>query len=239
MRLAINLSNEFAAAIRCYAALVLAFLCGLSACDSPDTQERTAPEAEAAPASAEAPETAIAPSDVKTLKDLARFAVGGVKRFAINEARTPLPDDPFLTPARSGELREVNLTQFKGKLILINIWATWCAPCVEEMPALDALEKAAGGPLFAVWPISMDRGGPPAVAEFYNDNGISALPLANDPTGRLAETVGAIGLPLTLLVGPDGREMGRFVGPAEWAAPEAQALIAAAVELAKTEGLYP
>lgn len=128
----------------------------------------------------------------------------------------PLPDLEFL----DGEGRELTLDSFKGQTLLLNIWATWCVPCRKEMPALDRLQAKLGGPDFRVVAVSIDRGGLPVVKDFYEELGLQALEIYVDPSGSSANKVGAVGIPTTLLVSRNGREVARAVGPAEWDSSE-------------------
>jgi len=113
-----------------------------------------------------------------------------------------------------------NLADFKGKVVLLNIWATWCGPCRKEMPALDRLQAALGGPDFEVVALSIDRGGMDAVRKFLADIGIRNLAMYLDSSGQALRTLSALGLPTTLLIDREGREIGRLIGPAEWDSPE-------------------
>jgi mono/diheme cytochrome c family protein len=133
----------------------------------------------------------------------------------------PLPDIQFLDDGG----RSISLVSFKGKLVLLNLWATWCVPCREEMPSLDRLQARLGGPSFAVVPLSLDRAGVAAVRQFFTDLGIKNLPLYIDESGGSAGLLRALGIPTTLLVNIEGRELGRLLGPADWDSPEAVAMI--------------
>jgi thiol-disulfide isomerase/thioredoxin len=116
--------------------------------------------------------------------------------------------------------RSRSLADFKGKVFLLNIWATWCLPCRREMSALDRLQTALGGPDFEVVPLSIDHRGIETVRKFYAEIGIRNLAMYIDVSGKAVREVGAVGLPITLLVDRTGYEIGRIVGPAEWDAPE-------------------
>lgn len=122
-----------------------------------------------------------------------------------------------------------SLADFRGKIVLLNIWATWCVPCREEMPALDALETKLGGKDFAVAAVNIDKGGPEKAAAFLKETGATHLALYTDPSGKLFSTLKAVGMPTTLLIDRDGKEIARLVGPADWASPEAVAVIEAAI----------
>jgi thiol-disulfide isomerase/thioredoxin len=109
-----------------------------------------------------------------------------------------------------------SLSDFKDKAIVLNFWATWCVPCRKEMPTLDRLQAALGGPNFEVVPVSMDLDGIDAVRKFYAEIGVHNLAMYVDTSGRALRAVGAFGLPTTLILDREGREVGRIVGPAEW-----------------------
>lgn len=116
--------------------------------------------------------------------------------------------------------KELSIEDFRGRMVLLNIWATWCTPCREEMPALDRLQAQFGGPEFAVGALSVDQQGAEPVRKFFSEAGIKALERYIDSSAQAAFKLGAVGLPATLLVDPRGREIGRHVGPAKWDAPE-------------------
>jgi thiol-disulfide isomerase/thioredoxin len=156
---------------------------------------------------------------------LQELAKGTMANFSLTKTPTEVSDLRFVD--ERGQDRK--FSDFHGKLILVNFWATWCAPCRQEMPSLDALKVALGGPNFDIVAISLDRNGAKVARKFLDDTKASHLSLYLDPAGRTGRTMGAFGLPLTVLVGEDGREIGRLVGPAVWSSAEAEALIRAAV----------
>lgn len=108
---------------------------------------------------------------------------------------------------------------FRGRMTLLNVWATWCAPCVKEMPALERLQTQLGGPEFGVLALSVDRGGAHQVQPFLDKAGLTKLPIALDPPGAAMQALELRGLPTTLLLDAEGREVARFEGAAEWDAP--------------------
>src|SRR5262249_31881956 len=124
-----------------------------------------------------------------------------------------------------GQGRTRSLRDFKGKLVVLNIWATWCVPCRTEMPALDRLQQALGGPDFEVVPVSIDRGGLDTVSKFYAEIAVTHLAKYTDTSGQALRGLGAVGLPTTLIVDRAGNEVGRVVGPAEWDSPEIAKLL--------------
>ncbi len=126
--------------------------------------------------------------------------------------------------------KALSLADFKGKTVLLNLWATWCAPCREEMPSLDRLQNALGSDKFEVVALSLDRKGAEAAQKFLNETKVTHLKLYIDATAKHGTTLRAIGMPTTILIDKEGRELGRLTGPAEWDSEEAKKLIIAAME---------
>lgn len=124
---------------------------------------------------------------------------------------------------------DLSLTSFQGKVVLLNLWATWCAPCRKEMPDLDELQSELGGDEFEVVAVSLDRGSDAAPKAFLDEIGIKALRFFHDPSAKLGAKLKAIGMPATLLIDRQGREIGRLVGPANWASEDAKRLIRVAI----------
>jgi thiol-disulfide isomerase/thioredoxin len=124
----------------------------------------------------------------------------------------------------------VKLSDFKGKTVLLNLWATWCAPCRKEMPALDRLQKVLGSDKFEVVALAVDRAGAAAAKKFLDDIKVESLKLYVDPTAKAGTGLKALGLPTTILIDKDGREIGRMAGPAEWDDEESKALIQALLD---------
>lgn len=160
---------------------------------------------------------------------LQEFAVGEMAKLAPSDPAQPMPATAFAD--ENG--KALTFQDFKGQVLLVNFWATWCAPCRHEMPALDRLAEARGGDNFKVVTISIDRGGAPIAGAFLKEIGTTALPLYVDPKSAVSRALGVFGLPLTILVDANGSEIARFIGPAEWDSPEAKALIDAAVARSK------
>jgi len=131
------------------------------------------------------------------------------------------PREMLSAPFVDGTGRDLTLDDFRGRVVLLNVWATWCAPCREEMPTLDRLQVQLGSDDFHVLPLSIDRAGLGPVRRFYEEIGIEHLGqyLAEDIRAMLAFAV--IGLPTTLLIDRQGRERGRLTGPAQWDSAEA------------------
>lgn len=141
-------------------------------------------------------------------------------------------DAPFDASAirfRDGEGRDTSIGAMGGQTLLVNLWATWCAPCRAEMPALDALEREAGDESFAVVPINVDMGEEAKARDFYRDTNLTTLPFFRDETmgvfNDLKREGAALGLPFTFLVDAKGCARAAMNGSAEWASPDALALV--------------
>lgn len=132
----------------------------------------------------------------------------------------------------------LSLADFRGRAVLLNIWATWCGPCRKEMPALDRLQAKLGSPEFQVVALSIDRGGLGAVRPFFEEIGIAHLAIYLDETAAAMSALAITGIPTTLLIDRTGWEIRRWAGPAEWDSPEMEALIRGLVGLA-TSGSEP
>ena len=154
---------------------------------------------------------------------MAGMAAFGLAGPAQAQPLIPLHDVPremLSPPFVDGAGRDLTLENFRGRIVLLNIWATWCVPCREEMPTLDALEARLGGDDFHVLPLSIDRAGLKVVRRFYDEIGINHLDMYLADSTRAMLAFGALGLPTTILIDRDGKERGRLVGPAEWDSPE-------------------
>ena len=136
--------------------------------------------------------------------------------FILHDEPLDLPEVAF----QDGDGGTRRLAEFRGRVVLLNIWATWCGPCRHEMPTLDRLQVALAGADFEVVALSIDRAGVEAVRAFYGEIGIEHLAIYVDQYGSVMNELGLIGLPTTLLIDRTGREIGRLIGPAEWDAPD-------------------
>ena len=150
---------------------------------------------------------------------------GEMAAFLINPAPPAMPAVTF----QDAGGKVVALDSWRGKVVLLNLWATWCVPCRKEMPQLDKLKADLGGKDFDVIALSSDRGGLEKPRKFWADAGIKSLGLYTD-SNDAQHALSVIGLPTTLLIDRTGHEIGRLVGPAEWASPEAKALLQAAIK---------
>ena len=162
---------------------------------------------------------------------LAAFATGELKNFRPLAVPAPVAELEFV----DGAGKPVRLTDFRGKVVLLNLWATWCVPCREEMPALDALQASSGSDKFMVLALNVDqkmeKSGLELAQDFYRSLNLTHLGLYNDPSVTASFKVKGFGLPTTILIAADGNEVGRIVGPAHWNSDDAKALIAEAVRL--------
>jgi thiol-disulfide isomerase/thioredoxin len=145
----------------------------------------------------------------------------GLSRFVRLAEPQDIPDLTF----NDAEGKPRRLSEWRGKAVLLNLWATWCAPCKTEMPSLDRLQAKLGGDKFTVLALNTDRTGPKEPAAFYAKQGITHLGLYNDETAQANVTMRAEGLPLTVILNAEGREIARLLGPADWDSPEAAAKI--------------
>jgi thiol-disulfide isomerase/thioredoxin len=153
------------------------------------------------------------------------LSTGQMAAFVFKKAPEPLPDLVFLDGAGA----QRSLKDWQGKVVLLNLWATWCAPCRKEMPALDRLRAALGSDKFDVVALSVDRTGLEGAKKFLDQINVQSLELYADPTAKISSQLRVAGLPATLLLDREGREIGRLTGPAEWDSAEAKRLIQAAL----------
>ena len=145
-------------------------------------------------------------------------------KFKLAAARKPLPDFAFLD-AKDGERK---LADWRGKTVLVNFWATWCAPCVKEMPSLDKLQAEMGKASFAVLPLSLDGPTRSKVAPFYESTKLANLDIWFDRGRKVQQALDVSLLPTSILIDAQGREIGRLEGEADWDTPEAISLMKAA-----------
>lgn len=154
------------------------------------------------------------------------LATGDMITFVFRKTPEAIPAFSF----EDGAGQPKTLADWKGKVVLLNLWATWCAPCRKEMPALDKLQKELGGNDFEVVAMSVDRQGSPASKKFLDEAKVANLKLYVESTSRSIGTLRASGLPTTLLIDREGREIGRLAGPAEWDSADAKTLIRSALK---------
>ena len=155
----------------------------------------------------------------------ADMAKGAMERFKLAKTPKALPD----LEIQNADDKPMKLSDFKGKVVLLNFWATWCTPCVKEMPSLDRLQAEMPRDRFLVIPISLDGPSRPKVAPFYKEQRLTSLRIYYDKGRKAMSTLGVTLLPTSILVDPEGRELGRREGDADWDTPEGLALMRAAM----------
>lgn len=167
---------------------------------------------------------------VELAKKLGPLARGEVA--AVNVAKSPLKLPELAFHDAGG--KPLTLDHWRGRTVLVNLWATWCVPCRKEMPALDALEQRLGGPGFEVVAINIDTRDPDKPKAFLKEVGVEKLAYYTDPDAKTFQDLKAVGrafgMPTTVLVDPKGCEIGTIAGPAEWASDDAVTLVQAAIK---------
>jgi thiol-disulfide isomerase/thioredoxin len=159
---------------------------------------------------------AHAGADLETLKD------GDMRKLVIASKPATAPNVSFT--AEDGS--QVTLAEYEGKTVLLNFWATWCAPCRKEMPHLSELQDALGDQI-KVLTIATGRNPPEAINRFFDEIGVRNLPKALDPKQEMARAFGVLGLPVTVILNAEGQEIARLQGDADWSSDSAKAILAA------------
>ena len=166
---------------------------------------------------------------VETARRIAPLARGEVAAVAVSRAPRRVPDLAFLDGA--GDKK--TLDEWRGRAVLLNLWATWCVPCRKEMPALDGLQARLGGPRFQVVAINIDTRDPDKPKAWLREAQVDHLAYYADPSAKVFQDLKAVGwafgMPTTLLVDPQGCELGVLAGPAEWTSEDALKLVTAAI----------
>jgi thiol-disulfide isomerase/thioredoxin len=139
-----------------------------------------------------------------------------VAMFDLDEVPRPLAEIEFQDETGT----KYTLGQFHGNFALVNIWATWCPPCKEEMPSLNSLASHFSAKDLKIIPISVDVSGVPTARHFYTEFGLDKLSIYVDPSSNVMHAFSVVGIPTTLLINRDGLEIGRRIGPAQWDSPE-------------------
>ena len=139
-------------------------------------------------------------------------------------------DSPQATTSAAFQLEDNGgtgtLEDHRGKWVLLNFWATWCAPCRKEMPMLSELQSEFGGDTFEVLTLATGRNSTPGIKTFFDEINVKNLPRHQDPKQAVASQMGIFGLPITVIIDPEGQEIARLRGDAEWNSDSAKAIIA-------------
>lgn len=151
---------------------------------------------------------------------------GDMKKLTFHSEPKAVSAEPFETESGA----EMTLADYEGKVVLLNFWATWCAPCRKEMPMLSELQAELGGDDFEVVTLATGRNPPPAMKAFFEEIGVSNLPLHRDPRSKVAREMGVLGLPITVIMDRDGQEIARLQGDAEWDSESAKAILRSLID---------
>ena len=157
---------------------------------------------------------------------IAALREGEMKKLVFHATPVAVSDAAFVR-ADGGQ---GYLADYKGKHILLNFWATWCAPCRKEMPMLAELQTEMGGDAFEVVTLATGRNAPPAMKRFFDEIGVTNLPLHTDPKQAVARDMGVLGLPITVILNPEGMEIARLRGDADWNSDSAKAIVRALID---------
>jgi thiol-disulfide isomerase/thioredoxin len=152
---------------------------------------------------------------------------GDMKKLAVHSAPKATSNAAFDLADDAGR---ATLEDYRGKYVLVNFWATWCAPCRKEMPQLSELQAELGGDDFEVLTIATGRNSPTGISKFFEEIGVTNLPRHQDPKQGLASQMAIFGLPITVLMDPEGREIARLRGDADWSSDSAKGIIKALIE---------
>ncbi len=156
--------------------------------------------------------------------DAAQAALqGSMKKLVFHSAPKSAGTSDFAT----FDGAPLNLAAWQGKWVVVNFWATWCAPCRKEMPMLSELQAEFGGETFEVLTIATTRNSKPGMQAFFDEIGVTNLPLHMDPGSTLAREMAVLGLPITVILNPEGQEIARMRGDAEWNSDSAKEMIRA------------
>ena len=169
----------------------------------------------------------VANTAVADMSEVAELRTGDMRKLMFHSA--PMSGSDVAFTGQDGT--EMTLADFQGQYVVLNFWATWCAPCRKEMPHLSALQTELGGDAMQVVTIATGRNPRPAMERFFAEIGVDNLPLHTDPRQALARNLGILGLPVTIILDPEGQEIARMQGDADWSSESALAIMRALIDL--------
>ncbi len=165
--------------------------------------------------------------DIPTMTQISEMREGDMRKLNFHSAPKDTSSNTFI----SEDGTEISLEDFQGKVILLNFWATWCAPCRHEMPMLSELQTQLGGDAFEVVTIATGRNMVPAMKKFFSEIEVTNLPLHRDPKQMLARDMAVLGLPATVIIDKNGKEIARLQGDADWSSENARAIVTALIKM--------
>lgn len=158
---------------------------------------------------------------------LEALRAGDMKKLVFHTAPKPVSEAAF---AREDGAGDGHLSDYRGKYVVLNFWATWCAPCRKEMPHLAELQAEFQGDGIEVVTLATGRNSPAGIRKFFDQIGVDNLPRHQDARQAVARDMGVFGLPVTVIIAPDGQEIARLTGDADWHSDSARAIFAALLD---------
>ena len=169
----------------------------------------------------------VAPDQAGLCAEIAPLRVGDMAKLTCHET----PFNPMQASFSDGADAPMTVADLSGKIVVMNFWATWCPPCRAEMPSIDRLAGELSGNDIKVMAVSTDRGGREKIDKFFSEIDIQNLAVYRDKNSELARDAGAMGLPVTLILDRQGREIARLIGEAKWDSAEVKAIVRKLAEL--------
>lgn len=166
-------------------------------------------------------------ADPASMEQISEMREGDMRKLNFHSTAKDISTNAFIS--ETGD--EMALQAYEGKIVLLNFWATWCAPCRHEMPMLSELQSQLGGDAFEVVTVATGRNMVPAMKKFFEEIGVDNLPLHRDPKQKLARDMAVLGLPATVIIDANGKEIARLQGDADWSSENARAIVGALIAL--------